>query len=502
MNLFKIDFIQGKTDAEDYGEVVHSLQDTASARVVHTLTLSSDRLSSVSNYAREPKRLEFEVFNDSWITEYLLSGNYEHERYVSHYLVKCYRDTVLIFTGIIDTSNLLFTPADDTVKFLCYDYLKLLSLFADLNKFYSLAGGYTPAQILGYLLQAIETRLSIDLPYSSALFAVPDYSITAADFSEMIQLTQDDLSVMNTIIANGDGWVYNWFGDSYAAPKQGFITSELANTVTYIIAHRKEIQGVYDNGGGSYTYRYKARYFAKIVVFFSGICGYSNEYSNETDWQDSQILPNSDSDLQYRQFFTDNGLDEYVFDDLDEDAELNDTLYEYDYTDNLARSAFSGAVFSPYVHPGKYYETSQGDETANSLRVLQAILLMFRATLRTNAAGVILLQSLELSSPTPVTIAASDVVSISSQRLNSELPDTSVLDVLAGDTTVLQSLVKDYSTSFFAGRWQTTITVDRLSAYSIALNGIITINSASYYVVEVQNDFIADDYKIKAWLLS
>jgi len=502
MNLFKIDFIQSLTTAEDYGQIVHTLQDTTADRVIYTLSLSSDRLSSVSNYSREPKRLEFEVFVDSWITEYLLSGNYEHERYVSHYLVKCYRDTVLIFTGIIDTSNLVYTPAEDTVKFLCYDYLKLISLFGDLDKFYSLSAGYTPAQILGYLLQAIETRISINIPSSTALFAVPDYSITAAGFSEMIRLTEDDLSVMNTIIADGAGWAYYWFGDSYASPKQGFLSSELANRVTYVLAHRKEIQGVYNNGGGVYTYRYKARYFARIVVFFSGICGFSKEYSNETEWQESQILPDSDSDLEYRKFFTDNGLDEYVFDDLDEDAELNDTLYAYDYTDNIARSAFSGAVFNPSVHPGKYYETSKGDETTNSLRVLQAILLMFRATLRTNAAGSILLQSLKLSSPAPITIALSDVVSLSSQRLNSELPDTSVLDVLAGDTTLLQSLVKDYSTLFYAGRWQASIVIDRRAEYAIALESIISINNVLYYVVEVQNDYIADDYKIKAWLLS
>jgi hypothetical protein len=61
-NLFKIEFVQGKTDASDYGQVKHSLVDTLTNRVIISLTVSGDKLQSVSNYSREPKRLEFEVF--------------------------------------------------------------------------------------------------------------------------------------------------------------------------------------------------------------------------------------------------------------------------------------------------------------------------------------------------------------------------------------------------------------------------------------------------------
>ena len=50
-NLFKIDFIQGKTDATDYNQVKHSLQDTASNRSIVSLSVSADKLQSVSNYS-------------------------------------------------------------------------------------------------------------------------------------------------------------------------------------------------------------------------------------------------------------------------------------------------------------------------------------------------------------------------------------------------------------------------------------------------------------------
>ena len=127
MNLFQIDFIQGKTDAPDYNQIVHSLVDLATERKVITLAVSSDKLQGGSSFAREPKRLTFECFVDDWITEYLFSGDYEHERYISHYEIRAYRDDVLIFSGIIDTSNMNDNVAEEIVSFLCYDKIKLFS---------------------------------------------------------------------------------------------------------------------------------------------------------------------------------------------------------------------------------------------------------------------------------------------------------------------------------------------------------------------------------------
>ncbi len=115
-NLFKIDFIQGKTDATDYNQVKHSLIDTTTNRAIISLSTSADKLQSVSNYTREPKRLVFECFPTTWIQENILSGSNEHERYVSHFEVKVYRDAALFFTGIIDTSQLSFDVSSGVLK--------------------------------------------------------------------------------------------------------------------------------------------------------------------------------------------------------------------------------------------------------------------------------------------------------------------------------------------------------------------------------------------------
>ncbi|MDP3113240.1 MAG: hypothetical protein Q8M98_00560, partial [Candidatus Cloacimonadaceae bacterium] len=66
-NFFKVDFIQGKTNATDYGQIKHSLTDTAASRAIISLSVSADKLQTVSNYSREPKRLIFECFPTIWI---------------------------------------------------------------------------------------------------------------------------------------------------------------------------------------------------------------------------------------------------------------------------------------------------------------------------------------------------------------------------------------------------------------------------------------------------
>lgn len=51
MNLFRVDFIQGKTDAVDYLQIKHSLVDYEGERAIMSLSISPEKLQSVSNYA-------------------------------------------------------------------------------------------------------------------------------------------------------------------------------------------------------------------------------------------------------------------------------------------------------------------------------------------------------------------------------------------------------------------------------------------------------------------
>lgn len=501
MNLFQLDFIQGKTDAADYGEIVHSLTDTATERQIITLSLSGDKLQGISNYSREPRRLTFECFADAWITEYLLSGTYEHERYISHYEVKLYRDTVLVFSGIIDTSQIKDSGADQPLQFLCYDKLKLLSLFADLTQLYSLTAGYTAPQILGYFLAKIEAAIPVSIPYSSTLFAIPSLDISGSTYGDMKQLSATDYSEMNTL-PEGGGYTWTWTSDSWTTPKFGYIVNTPANVITFIFANKQYVKGLYPNGDGTFTVTYQARYLARIHTYYNGICAHVFEYENTTDWQGFLFGPSSESDIAFRQFFVDNGFAEDVYDDVVNPEDSMDSHYAAWAIDEVVYSAYHGETFPTELHPGKYYIERKGTELTNCLQVLQVALMLYNATLVCTAAGTLALISKHPASATPIAIANTDVISISRSRQRPELPETSIFDVLAGDTTILQSISKDYLLLYHASIWMADIIIDRIDAYALALHTHITVNSITYYIVELEKDFINDEYKVKAWQTS
>lgn len=493
MNLFQIDFVQGKTDAVDYLQVVHSLTDTTTERQIISLSLSSDKLQSISNYMREPKRLSFECFVDDWITDYILSGDYEHERYISHYEVKVYRDDVLIFTGIIDTSNLNHNVADETVSFLCYDKIKLFSLYNDLEQLYSISSGYQPAQILAYFAQKIRAQIPIGLTTSATGFSIPD---SAIGIDDAVQLMTIDISEMCSLPASSGGWTYSWDGSGYNSPKYGYVVYPLANKIVFFMGHKKVVKGTFAD---PLSIVYKGRYKARIIVMFSGLSMLSYEYEDETGWL-GELSELSSADDVYLAFFTDKGYPANILSYLNQIEYQGNCAYYCHFTANTVLIPYIWGEWLPsYLHPGKYYETMLGTELTNCLHTLQAMLLLYNATLVADSYGVVQLLSKEPVAAEPVVIADTDVVEISLQRANFEVADMSTLDALCGDTAILQQLAKDYLMAFHGSRWVLSATIDKLSVYAITLGSYIQIKSVNYYVTEVQRDYVADDYKIKGW---
>jgi len=75
------------------------------------------------------------------------------------------------------------------------------------------------------------------------------------------------------------------------------------------------------------------------------------------------------------------------------------------------------------------------------------------------------------------------------------------LDILAGDTTQLQSMIKDYLIDFHNSRWNCEATIDQLSKYSLSLQFKLRIKNQIYAITELERNYIEDKYKVKAWLL-
>jgi len=489
-NLFRVDFIKGKTTDADYGQVKHSLIDTATDRQIISLSVSSDKLALVSNYSREPKRLVFECFPTTWISTNLLSGANEHERYISIYEVKVYRDGSQFFGGIIDTSQLSYDVSTGILKITCYDKIKLLSIYSDLKHYYSLTSGYQPEWALGYFIQDIEQRIPLDISYVN-LYNLP--MLHTGDLM-LAQVMYNDMQTL----PSGGGWTYTFDSSSWLAPKHGYLVDNVANRITYVFAYKKVIKATYPNPA---TTQYQAKYKGRIYRFFNNICPQVFEYDEKTTWQDT-LADMDSSQEEFVSFFTDNGIAESQLDTLVSTGTIYGNPYGTSQAVNQYAAAHydNGNTFPTRFHPGKSYETAQDDKT-NDLKVLQAALMLYNAVIFTDNYGNIIFKNKDAYATTIIDVSDDDVVSLIRKRSNQEKPDTSILEILAGDTTMLQSLISQYLIDFHDSKWSIDITIDQLAKYNLSLQSKLRIQGNVYAVTEVEKDYLNDEYKLKAWLI-
>ena len=493
-NLFKIDFIQGKTNAADYNQVKHSLIDTATNRSIISLSVSADKLQSVSNYSREPKRLVFECFPTTWIQENILSGNNEHERYVSHFEVKVYRDEALFFTGIIDTSQLSFDVASGILKITCYDKIKLLSLFSDLTHYYSLSAGYLPQWILAYFMQDIGQKIPVNIPYSSQ-FSLPTLNIGSGNALTIAHIGFDDLLAFPNPT---HGWTYSYDGSGWPGPQWGYLIDTIANRMSFVFAYKKVIKATYPSPA---TTRYQGRYRGRVYKFFNNICPVVVEYDEKTDWVEN-LASLENATNEFIGFFLKNGISEStLYNGLASVGSIDGRSYgSSQYVNHWIEAHFHGNLFPAKLHPGKAY-VNYTDEQTDNIKVLQAMLMLYNATTFSNPQGQIVFKNKDAYSSTVIDIDADDVVDFVTKRGNPEKPQISSLDILTGDTSQLQNLIKDYLIDFHDSKWSCEATIDSLSKYNLTLQSRIRIQNQVYAITELERNYIEDEYKVKAWLL-
>ena len=385
LNLFKIDFIQGKTDAPDYNQVKHSLEDTAADRAIISLSVSADKLQSVSNYSREPKRLVFECFPTAWIEDNILSGSNEHERYISHFEVKVYRDDVLFFSGIIDTSQLSFEISSGILKITCYDKIKLLSVYSDLTHYYGLTAGYQPVWILGYFLQDIEQQIPVSIPYFNQ-FTLPTLYIPMAESLTIVHVDFDDMLAFPSPTG---GWTYNLHSSSWPSPRSGYIIDTPGNKATFVFAFKKVIEATYPSPAAT---RYQGKFRGRVYRFYNGICPVAAEYDEKTGWADD-LTSIDNAYNEFFSFFTDNGVSSTtLMSGLSSTGSLDDRSYgSSQYVNHWIEAHCYGNIFPSRIQPGKSYESYQAEHTDN-IKALQAMLMLYNATIFSDPQGRIVLK--------------------------------------------------------------------------------------------------------------
>ncbi|OPZ48971.1 MAG: hypothetical protein BWY95_00401 [Bacteroidetes bacterium ADurb.BinA104] len=493
-NLFKIDFVQGKTDASDYNQVKYSLEDTTTNRAIISLSVSADKLQSVSNYSREPKRLVFECFPTTWIEDNILSGNNEHERYISHFEVKVYRDGSLFFSGIIDTSQLSFDVSSGILKITCYDKIKLLSLYSDITHYYSLTAGYQPYWILAYFLQDIEQKIPVNIPYSNQ-FTLPTMNIGNGDLITIAHIDFDDLLAFPNPTG---GWTYSYDSTGWPGPFWGYRIDSVANRISFIFAYKKVVKATYPSPSAT---RYQGRYRGRIYQFFNNICPVVIEYDEKTDWVDD-LASLENTANEFISFYIKNGISEStLYSGLTSTGLIDGRSYgSGHYVNHWIEAHFYGNLFPAKLFPGKAYE-NYNDEQTDNIKALQAMLMLYNATIFSNPQGQIVFRNKDAYTSAVIDIDADDIVSFVTKRCNPEKPEINCLDILAGDTTQLQSIIKDYLIDFHDSKWSCEAVIDNLSKYNLTLQSKIRIQNKVYAITELERNYQDDEYKVKAWLL-
>ena len=129
------------------------------------------------------------------------------------------------------------------------------------------------------------------------------------------------------------------------------------------------------------------------------------------------------------------------------------------------------------------------------------MLMLYNATIFTDTIGRIVLKNKDAYSTNTIDIEDKDIVSFIIKRGNQEKPQIEEIDILAGDTTQLQGIIKNRLIDFYDSKWSIEAIIDQLSKYSLSLQARIRIQDKVYAITELERDFNKDEYKVKAWLL-
>lgn len=224
------------------------------------------------------------------------------------------------------------------------------------------------------------------------------------------------------------------------------------------------------------------------------------EYDEKTDWVDSVTsLDNASNDLIG--FFIESGISENSLYSLTSTGLIDGRSYgSGHWVGHWAQATFNGNLYPTRLQPGTAYETFKEEQTDN-LKVLKAMLMLYNATIFTDAIGRIVLKNKDAYSTNTIDIDDKDVVSFIVKRGNQEKPQIEEIDFFAGDTSQLQGIIRNRLIDFYDSKWSRETTIDQLSKYDLSLQSRIRIQDKVYAITELERDFNKDEYKVKAWLL-
>ncbi len=472
--MYRIDFV----NKDNYGQVLHSVSLELG---LEDIKISADQISGSDYFAKEPKRLEFTCFIDDWINEFILSGDYEHDRYISLFEVRAYEDNRLFFHGIIDTSFTVFDAKNETVSFTCYDKLRLFTKFAEHKMVYALIQGYNPGYCMGYMIQGIQNTIDINIPaqwnntYSPLNIQIDNLSFLKIKWKEFITPIFTAGWLMHTCFA-------------------GFKTDSY--TVFFQILLMAENWGELDSNNNLQFRRRKI--IAKTFQIFNNICPYENKKLNldvvaDFSSNPSQLESQVNHIIRHYQSPLHSSL---TLEDRTYNSSLDTSYWDINTAPENLELYLSGNAIAVNVYAKDFY---LNQEPTEKLKVLKAVLMLHNLTIIPDNYEILYLINKNDTSSISHLIEDEDIIEFKKKRINRSNPDISVFDVLMGESIALKELISSYYQSYFAQVWEIETVIDNLSKYKLQVFHKLQIRGISIRITQVQKDLKNDEYIIKGW---
>lgn len=472
--MYRIDFV----NKDNYGQVLHSV---SLEQGLEDIKISADQISGSDYFAKEPKRLEFTCYVDAWITEHILSGNYEHDRYISIFEVRAYEHNSLFFHGIIDTSFTVFDAKDETVSFTCYDKLRLFTKFAEHKMVYALVQGYNPGFCMGFMIQGIQNAIDINIPaqwsntYSPINLQVENLSFLKIKWKEFITPIFTAGWLMHTCFAG-------FKTDSYTVFFQVLIMTEnwgvidLSNNLQF--RRRKIIAKTFQIFNNICPYELKNMSLDIVTDFFSN--------PNQLESEVNHIIRHYQSPLH----------SSLTLEDRTYNSSLDSNSWDMFLAPENLELYLTGNAIAVNVYAKDFY---LNQEPTEKLKVLKAVLMLHNLTIISDVYGILYLINKNDTSNISHQIEDDDIIEFKKKRINRSIPDTSVFDILMGETKTLKEVVSSYYQSYFAQIWEIETVIDNLSKYNLQIFHKLQLRGISLRITQVQKDLKNDEFIVKGW---
>ena len=508
--MYSIEFYHQSLPAKHYS-INHGLQ---------VNDISAEKITGSDYFAKEPKRLDFTLLIDDWLTEYILSDKYELERMISQFRIKLYKENEVLFTGIIDMSHVSYDERTEAVSFIAYDYLKLLSMYSNLNLS---ANDITkkPENIFTDFIDRLNERLNFGITFKTPISYKP------------LNILQSNLTIFNVEWQEPILKMQEFISDAFSSWTLkfhvGFTSLSNANVKPFFMVYLQANKYVKKDNKYS-AMVYGRMYYRSNVFCFTQINNIQANLNYMSMAYDDRVSLLNELKIMRTAslFFHDNNLNTLItnnssgsrcfinsdfhfnFDGNQLVPVLNTPLpvnppktFPIYYTGNIVPLEFTFQGWHSIIFNGGRIGPLIGDHRTFTklLNALKTALILHNLTINCDNLGCLsLVNKNDFTVNNPLSINTADIIEYKKQRKNRDQIDNSVFDSLIGDLAALKTEISNYYDKFLTELWEITLTLMASDKYNaLKLFDDIVVENSNCKIASIKPDIRNETIEIVAW---